>query len=803
MSVVDKYAKPDEFVIYNGNDDILHPIKVQIPKIEEWYSKWLGYEISYEEAIKLVDGYGKSPQNQKFTYQVMPEKLRLIEGVVRKKLQLKPKETVRLEDINQELLENPKKYESEIIWIKRQIRRSYLGYWFFCNGKPTYMTGQHYNYINFWPIGNNQRRDGLAEYRDRDRRWYIFVDYCRRTTEGWFKYKVIYLDERNENKVMYCNTKEKLKQILETYAGAIYEEAEKGYIVDTGTRTCYGLVYPKHRREGATSRAAHGLWYGSALRGIERKAGIQSITDDDHARPVFRDHIQKRLRRMPFFFQLINTGAATEAIQFSYPVNRAANAVVGEDSVLPHDGWINYKSAGERAYDGEKMHEMLHDEIGKMGAHTGVNVYTRYEVVKKTLAQGPNIHGFIYCTSTLGEMVRGGGEQMRKMIMDSLFCNRDDNGFTISGLLTLFFPAYDGYDGYIDEFGASIIDDPIGVRYNAQGELRRNGSRAFLENARMGKMLSGDEEGYVSQVQDFPFTLLECFMSTAKGSAFPIKRIRERISELLFQKSVTTTYRLEWAAEKFGSVVAIPSEEGKHVFSFLPIPAMMNKSVVDENGKQGPIAHLNRKFILGVDPARFGKDEVDGKKKSYHAGVTYMPHDPAIDPDDKPRNEWVTDKWVHTFKDRDLSIDEHDEEMAKVCILLGAMMYVENNEPHTYRFFQRNNLDNYLIYDMNPETGERASKPGRTATDGSASSSKQELFQAMEEKLKMDVEREVHIEILNDCQEITEPKDMTKFDLFAAAGWSIVGSRSNYFNFVREIQNDNVIDVLPIRIYNE
>lgn len=802
-SVTDLYELPDEYVIYNADDEILHPITVKLPKLEEWYSKYLGREVTYEEAVKMVEGYGKHPRNQKFVYQTMPEKLRLIEGVVRKKLQLKPKEVVRLEDINKELLDNPKKYEAEIIWIKRQIRRSYIGYWFFCNGKPTYVTGQHYNYMNFWPIGNNMRRDGLAEYRDRDRRWYIFVDYCRTTTEGWFKYKVIYLDENNENKVVYCNTKQKLKDICETYPHAVYEESESGYVVDMGVRTCYGIIYPKHRREGATSRSAHGLWYGAAMQGIERKAGIQSITDDDHAKPVFRDHVQKRLRRMPFFFQLINTGAATESIQFSYPVSRAANAVVGEDSVHPHDGWINFKSAQERAYDGEKMHVMLHDEIGKMGAATGVNVYTRYEVVRKTLAQGTNIHGFIYCASTLGEMVKGGGEQMRKMIMDSLFSNRDDNGMTISGLLTLFFPAYDGYDGFIDEFGASMIDDPKVKRYNMQGELRTTGSRSFLENQRMGKLLSGDEAAYVSQVQDFPFTMLECFMSTAKGSAFPIKRIRERITALLFDKAATARYRLEWAGKKFERVEAIPDENGKHVFSFMPIGSMLNKFVVNEQGQQGPHPHLNKKYTLGVDPARFGKDEVDGKKKSYHAGVTYMHHDPAIDSDDKPRMEWVTDRWIHSFKDRDLSIDEQDEEMAKVCVLLGAMMYVENNEPHTYRFFQRNNLDGYLIYDINPETGGRASKPGRTATDGQANSSKQELFQTMEEKLKLDVEREMHIEILQDCQEIVEPKDMTKFDLFAAAGWSLVGSRSSFFNFVQNIHdNESTLDVLPVRTYD-
>ena len=798
-----RYNKPQDYIEYHVGDDLLHVVKIQLPSLQEWMSKWAGKDLSYEEAEKLVDGYGKALKDQKFQHQTLPEKLRLIEGVVRKKLSLKPKEQVRLEDINKELVENQKYYEAEIRWIKQQIRRTYLGYWFFNNGVPTYLTGQHYHYLNFWPIGNTNRKDGRADYRDRDRRWYHFVKYAQTTTEGWFKYMVVYSDGE-QTVTRYCNTDKAVAEFRKKAIGdqiLVNDNNSDGWIVDTGNRTCYGIIYPKHRREGATTRSTHGLWYGAAIMGIERKAGIQSITEDDHAKPVFHDHIRKRIRRLPFFFQLMTTGASADAIHFGEPINKAANAVIGSDSVTPHDGWINYKSALERAYDGEKMHAMLHDEIGKMGTDKGIDVYARYEVVKKTLAQGTNIHGFIYCTSTLGEMVKGGGNTMRKMIMDSMFMKRDDNGMTTSGLLALFFPAYDGYDGFIDEYGISIIEDPLNKKKNSEGNTVIVGSKTWLENGRMAKLMAGDEAGYISLVQDFPFTLKECFLSAAKGSTFPIKQITERISELRFSEVNTRRYRLDWVnGAKFGAVRCVPDDNGLHIFSHLPLPAYQNLKEKDENGIWGPTINTRNKYIIGIDPMRFNSDEVEGKKKSYHCAVGYRNYDPLIDSIDSPENERVTERFFYSFKDRSLTIDEQDEEMAKVLILTGSMCYPENNEPHTYRNLIKWNLGNYLIYNVD-DTGQRAKKPGGTATDGNTASTKQMLYQKMEEHLKKNVNREVHEEILEDCLEIEDLKDMTKHDLFAAAGWSLMGTTSNFANFVEEMEKQNFIDELPFSQY--
>ena len=194
------YQIADKSVFLNTDDEDLFKIEVPVSTPEEYYN------LPYEEAIKKIDGYGISPEKQKFQYQEMPAKLKDVEAVIRKKKQIKPKDVIRLEDIDEELFSNAAYYSKEIIWIKKQIRRHYKGYFFFNNGKPTYIPGCMYTYLNFWPIGNPKNRDGLPEYRDRDRRWFAGVMYSYTTRDGVFKFKVVYTDG-SESFVRYFNNK--------------------------------------------------------------------------------------------------------------------------------------------------------------------------------------------------------------------------------------------------------------------------------------------------------------------------------------------------------------------------------------------------------------------------------------------------------------------------------------------------------------------------------------------------------------------------------------------------------------------
>ena len=788
-----KYNQAIDHILLNSEDEDLYPVSIPVPTPEEYYN------LPYEEAIKKIDGYGISPEKQRFQYQETPSKLTELEAVIRRKKQLKPKDVVKLEDIDEELFNNASYYSKEIQWIKRQIRRHYKGYFFFNNGTPTYIPGCMYTYLNFWPIGNPKNKAGLPEYRDRDRRWFLGVMYAFKTKDGFFRYKVVYSDGE-ENFVRYFNMKKSVDEFIERYKNSYIEEGE--FIVDTGERTMYGVVYPKHRREGATSRAGFMNWYITATMGIQRFGGIQSMSDY-HSTQVFVDHIAKRLRRMPFFFKLMTEGSSVpkEAISFTAPASRAAGSV-GTTSLPPHEGWINHRPSGERAYDMEKLHFIHHDEVGKVDPKAGINIniIERWRVVMKCLAQGPYIHGLGLLTSTLGEMERGGGEQMKRLILASKFNERNDNGQTASGLFTIFFPAYDGLDGFIDEYGNSIIDDPNRPIKNSDGRVVMIGARTYLSNKRKTFEANGDQTGLIEEMQNFPWTLKECFMSASKDSSFPVLKIKKRITELTFQQSVTRRYNFEWTEGRGSNVRLVPDDEGKFIISHMPPPGQRNQKEWDPDLESWkPSWQVMNKYVMGADPAKYESEEITGKKKSYHAGAMFYKKDSSIDGDNnneiKLRSQWISDKFVLTYKQRDVSREEYADDMAKACVFYGAMLYPEMNITHLYERFLDWGLRGYLLYDMD-ENGIRKPLPGRVTTDGQNNSTKQEIFDSWEQYLKVGCETENHIELLEECGNIDGRKEMTKYDLFTSGGYALLGSKSIYPKFVEMNEQSSKIDGL-------
>lgn len=101
------------------------------------------------------------------------------------------------------------------------------GFWFYNNGTPTYITGLHYFYLNYWTLDT-----GLPKYRDTDRKYFYFLQYC-------------------------------------------IEDPE-----------CFGMVEITKRRQGKTFRGGVFL-YEYTSRTKNAQAGVQSKTGSD-AKTVFR-----------------------------------------------------------------------------------------------------------------------------------------------------------------------------------------------------------------------------------------------------------------------------------------------------------------------------------------------------------------------------------------------------------------------------------------------------------------------------------------------------------------------------------
>ena len=233
-----KYKTSDRFITVNDDPD-LEPIEMPMPECPDWSE---------------IDGYGLPPHLQKFQYQVMPERLKKLQEhkKTQKDLDVLGQKSDELgknytaKEVKKILEDGQRDYKLEIKWIKDQWDRLLNGYWFFNNGKPTYIDGWHYVYLNFWNINSN-RRDGLPEYRWRDTLFFHFARYC-------YKHPKI-----------------------------------------------LGFLYPKHRREGATSEACL-INYFSCIIFKKHYHGIQSLSDT-HVKKLWRNNLIEPWRELPFFFK--------------------------------------------------------------------------------------------------------------------------------------------------------------------------------------------------------------------------------------------------------------------------------------------------------------------------------------------------------------------------------------------------------------------------------------------------------------------------------------------------------------------
>lgn len=779
----DLYQKEDTVVRYHNDDPLLKTIELKLPSVESFYG------IPWDDAVKLIDGYGLHPKNQKFRHIEVPEKLKAISDIIRKKHKMKKREVVSQNDIYDELESNRLEYKDEIEWVQVQIKRRYQGYWFFNNGKPTYIDGWQYIYLNYWDIQNETRLDSLPWYRDLDRRIFLFARHCYTTTEAVYKYRVTYRTN-GEIKSKYFQRVKNAEEFASQFPAAYIDEG--AYEVDMGYRTCYGYIFPKRRRIGATSQAAC-ILYCITTEHKQQKGGIQSITETQARNDVYIDKIVKPWRKLPFFFKPSHDGTdfPKEKLSFSYPASRSQGATHVRAS--SHDGWIEARASSERAFDGQKLHAYLDDEGGKHG-DSGVSIPRRWQdVVRKCLSQGLRINGLGMFTSTLGEFEAGGGKEFFDLIKSSYYDERNENGFTTSGLFTLFIPAYDGYDECVDEYGYSIIEDPEESVRNLEGNIVTRGAKTILMNTRKDLEEKGLDLRLNGEIRDNPWTLQEAASKASKNSNFDLSILRTRINQLKFDRIFRTrTVRLDWKGG-FGSDVMVTDDpDGKYVVSFIPQIDARNKKLYNADTKSWfPSPEVSNRYILGCDPFKFGNRDVKGRRKSNGGGALFYKHDPSVDQADKPIDQWMSNKFIVTYNIRVDDGNTYCEDMLKLAILFGAHVYPERNVPIVIEKFREWGYEGYLLSDIDPN-GKIATAPGRYTGEAD----KEQIFTEYMNYIKLFGRGENHLELLEECLEINDPTEMTNYDLFAAGGMALLGAKSALPKYMQDSNNVRVMNDL-------
>jgi hypothetical protein len=516
--------------------------------------------------------------------------------------------------------------------IETEFDRREYGYWFKNNGKPTYITGTHYMYLQ------------------------------------WTKIDVGLPDFRESNRIFF-----------------IYWEATKA------DNRSFGMCYLKNRRSGFSfMSSAETSNTGTIVR--DSRIGILSKTGSD-AKKMFTDKVVPIVRNYPFFFKPIQDGMDNPKTELAFrvPASKITRKNMDEerdDDIEGLDTTIDWKNTADNSYDGEKLLLLVHDESGKW--EKPENILNNWRVTKTCLRLGSKIIGKCMMGSTSNALSKG-GENFKKLYNDSDPTKRSANGQTKSGLYSLFIPMEWNMEGFIDEYGWPVFEDPKKPILGIDGEEITMGVITYWNNEVAA--LKSDSDALNEFYRQFPRTESHAFRDESKVSLFNLTKIYQQIdyNDSMIKDKVLTRGYFHWKnGDQDTEVIWTPDPKGRFLVSWIPDQAMRNRVIV-KNGRKAPgNDHIG---VFGCDPYDISGVVGGGGSAGALHGLTTFHMENA------PTNHFFLE-----YIARPQTAEIFFEDVLMACHFYGMPILVENNKQRLlyhfknrgYRAFSLNRPDKHI-----------------------------------------------------------------------------------------------------------
>ena len=426
--------------------------------------------------------------------------------------------------------EMPSPFKSKWVdYIESEFDKREEGHWFMNDGKPTYITGSHYMYLQWSTIDI-----GYPDYREANRIFYIFWEACK-------------ADKR-----------------------------------------AFGMIYLKIRRSGFSFMGSSECVNAGTL-AKDSRVGILSKTGAD-SKKMFTDKVVPISNRLPFFFKPIQDGMdkpKTE-LAFRIPASKITKKNMYEsidDELTGLDTTIDWKNTDDNSYDGEKLLLLVHDESGKWVKPN--NILNNWRVTKTCLRLGSKIIGKCLMGSTSNALDKG-GDNFKKLYEDSDVSKRNANGQTKSGMYSLFIPMEMNMEGFIDIYGQPVLRAPKEKVKGVDGEWITNGAIDYWQ-AEVDSLKS-DADALNEFYRQFPRTESHAFRDESKSSLFNLTKIYQQIdyNDSLIMEHHLTRGNFYWLNGIKDSKVAFsPDKRGRFLISWTPSKGLQN-NVIERRGIKFP-----------------------------------------------------------------------------------------------------------------------------------------------------------------------------------------------------------------------
>ncbi len=603
-------------------------------------------------------------------------------------------------------------------YIDEEFNRRDKGFWFTNNGKPTWITGTHYMYLQWSKIDV-----GAPDFREANRLFFIFWEACK-------------ADKR-----------------------------------------CYGMCYLKNRRSGFSFMSSAET-VNLATISSDSRYGILSKSGAD-AKKMFTDKVVPISINYPFFFKPIQDGMDRPKSELAYrvPASKFTRKKITANEQLEDikglDTTIDWKNTGDNSYDGEKLNLLVHDESGKWERPD--NILNNWRVTKTCLRLGSRIIGKCMMGSTSNALDKG-GDNFKKLYNASDVTSRNRNGQTKSGLYSLFIPMEWNYEGFIDEYGNPVFDNPDHDVLGPDGELIDVGIIEHWNNEVEG--LKSDQDGLNEFYRQFPRTTEHAFRDESKNSIFNLVKIYEQIdyNEGIGNSAVLSVGNFQWVnGIKDTQVIFYPDPKGRFKVSWFPPSHMQNKIVVKNNVKYPANEHMG---AFGCDSYDIS-GTVDGKGSNgaLH-GLT------KFSMEDCPPNHMFLE-----YVARPQTAEIFFEDVLMALVFYGMPILAENNKPRLLYHLRRRG---YRGYSMN-RPDKVWNKLSVTEKEiGGIPNSSEDIKQAHAAAIEMYIQGHVgHLsdgnygniyfnETLNDWSRFDITK-RTKFDASISSGLAIMACNRNLY----------------------
>jgi len=592
---------------------------------------------------------------------------------------------------------NPEYVDEDLDNLRvQEWKRRLNGVWLMVNGKPIYITGLYYFYLSYWPMDTGE----YAQFRIPDVEKSYFWQVCIETVK------------------------------------------------------CLGMLEVHVRRAGKTQFAACDMFeYLSRQKG--KKGGIQSKTDSDAFENVYDNAMISPMKRMPDFFLPMydeDKGLTSKSgLSFVITRKKGVDAIAAARTELNSHIFIG--NAKPKAFDGKKLHKVIHDEVAKLEMH---DVYSRHMVLRKCCIDTStnNYIGKMLATTTVAE-ITGGGVHFEKYWNNSDQTKIDPiTGETPSGLYRYITFAYRTM--HFDKYGVP------------NEELARKELLAKLAS------LVGDPASYNKERKESPMSEADLFATNAEECPFNVQIIDNTLQYIAMlpdnHRERSRMYDLVWDTIDC-KAKAVPNPiNGRWSITWLPPENMQNQVLSNGTGNNRHKPLNDDKFAMGTDPVSSGVEAENGRSEAAIAVYRKL--------DANHEAELFSDNFVADYLFDPDDPEEFYEDQIIACFFFGCQVLIEKNKFDIYNYMKKRG---YLEFVMaRPENSVSITNKSELTEGISAGTYTIDLYiSRLKSYFAKHGNRCRQDRILNDARKFSY-KTRTKRDLTVACGWALIAAEKPY-----------------------